>query len=61
MAFLPIILLLILLAVAVYFLRATTMAVDRGEHVGGMGERGVKTQAEQDKKKVNEAREKKDT
>ncbi|TFL17688.1 hypothetical protein [Jannaschia formosa] len=54
MAYLPLILLLGLLAMTVYFLRATSAAVDKGKPVGGMGGGAVMDQAKEDKKKADE-------
>ncbi|UWQ18854.1 hypothetical protein [Jannaschia sp. M317] len=52
MAFLPIILLLALLAMCVYFLRATSMAVEAGRPVTGLGGGAAKAQAANDTAKV---------
>jgi hypothetical protein len=56
MTILPLILLLILLAVAIYFLRAASAAADAGRPVGGMGEDAVTRQAKQDKAKAEESK-----
>jgi hypothetical protein len=54
MAYLPLILLLGLLAMTVYFLRATSAAADKGVPVRGMGGHAVKEQAKEDKASYDE-------
>lgn len=54
MTYLPLLLLVALLAMTLYFLRATSEAANKGRPVGGMGETGVREQAKEDKKTVEE-------
>lgn len=54
MAYLPLILLLGLLAMTIYFLRATSLAVEKGRPVRGMGGHAVKEQAKEDKEKMDD-------
>ncbi|WP_371156621.1 hypothetical protein [Jannaschia sp. 2305UL9-9] len=54
MAYLPLILLIALLAMTLYFLRATNEAVARGRPTGGMGETVVRDKAIEDRKTVED-------
>jgi hypothetical protein len=54
MAYLPLILLLGLLVMTVYFLRATSAAADKGVPVRGMGGHAAKEKAKEDKASYDE-------